>query len=66
MHKYQICMLKILLLMSEFSGLQKNQNNPACTKNVSLHNVEVECYTELEKTEEESQLQDMFAIYLAG
>ena len=36
MHKYQICMFKILLLMSEFGELWKNQNNPACTKNVTV------------------------------
>ena len=27
--------------MSVFYGLWKHQNNPACTKSVSLHNVEV-------------------------
>ena len=28
--------------MSEFGGLWKHQNNPACTNIVSLHNVEEE------------------------
>ena len=38
-----ICTLKILLSLSEFDGLWKHQNNPACTKtkSVSLQNVEV-------------------------
>ena len=31
--------------MSEFVGLWKQQNNPACTKSVSLHHVEVGHYT---------------------
>ena len=35
--------------MSEFGGLWKRQNNPACTANVSLHNVEVGHSTKEEK-----------------
>ena len=35
--------------MPDFGGLQKQQNNPACTKSVSLHNVEVGHYTEEEE-----------------
>ena len=35
--------------MSEFGGLWKQQNNPACTKSVSLHNAEVGHYTEEEE-----------------
>jgi len=32
--------------MWEYSGLWKHQNDPACTKVQSLHNVEVDYYTE--------------------
>ena len=35
--------------MSEFGGLWKHQTNPACTKSVSLRNVEVGHYTEEEE-----------------
>ena len=38
--------------MSEFGGLGKHQNNPVCTKSVSLQNVEVGHYT---KEEEEDR-----------
>ena len=38
--------LKILQSNSEFGGVSKHQNNPACTKSVSLHNVEAGIYTE--------------------
>ena len=31
--------------MSEFGGLWRNQNNPACSKSVNLKNVEVGHYT---------------------
>ena len=37
--------------MSEVSGLWKHQNNPACTKSVSLHNAEVGHHTEEEVEE---------------
>ena len=36
--------------MSEFGGLWKQQNNPACTESVSLHNVEVGHYTKGEES----------------
>ena len=40
MQKDHICTLKIMQSMSEFSGLWKQQNNPACTKRCrSLHHV---------------------------
>lgn len=45
--------------MSEFGGLPKHQGNPscaACTKSVSLHNVEIGHYTE-----EDEEKQDPFA-----
>ena len=35
MQQDHIRMLKILWFMSEFGGLWKEQNNPACTKNDS-------------------------------
>ena len=41
--------LKILWSMSEFGGLQKHPNNPACTQSVSLQNVEVGHYIEKEE-----------------
>ena len=34
-------MLMILQSMSEFNGVWKHQNNPACTTGISHHNVEV-------------------------
>ena len=40
MQKDHIRTLKILWSMSEFGGLWKHQNNPACTKSVSVQNVE--------------------------
>ena len=42
--------VKILQAMSEFRGLWKQQNNPACTKSASLHNAEVGHYTEKEES----------------
>lgn len=39
--KDHICTLKIMKSMSEFGGLWKHQDNPACTKSVSLQTVEV-------------------------
>ena len=41
--------------MAEFSGLWKQQNNPACTESVSLHHAEVGHYTK----EEEKELQEI-------
>ena len=41
--------IKDPVVLSEFNGLWKHQNNPACTKNVrlpSLHNVVVRHYLE--------------------
>ena len=43
--------------MSEFGGLRKHQNNPACTKSVNcLQNVEVGHSTEEEAEEEEAMM----------
>ena len=36
---------KIMLFMSECAGLRKHQNNPACTRSVSLETTEVGCKT---------------------
>ena len=48
--KYHVFTSKIQQPMSEFGGLWKHQNNPACTKTKcqteSLHNVEVGHWTE--------------------
>ena len=42
MQKGHMCTLKIVWPMSEFGGVWKQQNNPACTKSVkSLQNAEV-------------------------
>ena len=38
--------------MSEFGGFWKHQNNPACTKSVSCHHVEVGQYTKEEEEED--------------
>ena len=35
--------------MSEFGGLWKHPDNPACTENVSVLNADVEHYTEKEE-----------------
>ena len=40
--------VKDSIALSEFDGLWKHQNNPACTKSVSLRNFEVGRYTEEE------------------
>jgi len=37
--------------MSEFDGLWRHQNNPVCTKSVSLQNAEVGHYTKEERKE---------------
>ena len=52
MQKDDIRTLKILQSVSEFDGLSKQQNNPAYTKSVSLHNVEVGHCTKEEEEEE--------------
>ena len=49
MQKCYVRTLKIPESMSEFGGLWKHQNNPACTKSVkSLQNVEVGLYAKEE------------------
>ena len=46
--------------MSEFGGLWKQQNNPACTKSVSLHHAEVGHYAkEAEEEEEEEEEEEI-------
>ena len=42
MQKDHIHMLKILQSMSEFGGLWKHQNNPACTKSVRVFSVKLD------------------------
>ena len=49
MRKDDIRTLKILKSMSEFGGLWKHQNKPACTKSVSVQNVKVGHYTKEEE-----------------
>lgn len=48
--KSHIRTLKILQFMSEFGGLRKHENSPACTKSVKVHNVEVGHYERRTKT----------------
>ena len=41
--------------MSEFGGFWKHQNNPACTKSISLQNVKIGLYTEGEFSSDETK-----------
>ena len=51
-----ILTLKVLQSMSEFGGLRKHQNNPACTKSVkSLHNVEAGHHEKDERKKKEGE-----------